>query len=303
MSITFGSIFSGIESASVAWLPLGWRCAFTAEIDPFACHVLHQRHGAGRPMFMPDPDAAKTFLEKRARAAAIKAVARAVKATHKGHRDDPTTDNFVIAFGGNNQSGPIDVATAQTAQTAHGGTGRHDFESETFVAHALRAEGFDASEDGSGRGIPLVPVAQGVALRGRDEGGTAELTGEVMTALRTGGFTESHANAGVMPAIAFHARQDPNHGDVTHPLDTDGTSIGKFHRWRVRRLMPVECERLQGFPDGYTDIIYRGKPAADGPRYKAIGNSKAVNCIRWIGEGIYAMSKSTAGPAEQGVGQ
>jgi DNA (cytosine-5)-methyltransferase 1 len=51
----------------------------------------------------------------------------------------------------------------------------------------------------------------------------------------------------------------------------------------VRRLTPTECERLQGFPDGYTDVIYRGKKAADGPRYKAIGNSMAVNVMRWIG--------------------
>lgn len=51
----------------------------------------------------------------------------------------------------------------------------------------------------------------------------------------------------------------------------------------VRRLTPVECERLQGFPDGHTDILHNGKPAADGPRYKAIGNSKAVPCIQWIG--------------------
>ena len=54
----------------------------------------------------------------------------------------------------------------------------------------------------------------------------------------------------------------------------------------VRRLNPVECERLQGFPDDYTFVPYRGKPAADGNRYKALGNSMAVNCLRWIGERI-----------------
>lgn len=56
---------------------------------------------------------------------------------------------------------------------------------------------------------------------------------------------------------------------------------------RVRRLTPVECERLQGFPDNHTRIPYRNKPAdqcPDGPRYKAIGNSKAVPVVRWIGE-------------------
>jgi DNA (cytosine-5)-methyltransferase 1 len=57
-------------------------------------------------------------------------------------------------------------------------------------------------------------------------------------------------------------------------------------QWAVRRLLPVECERLQGFPDGWTDVIHRGKPAADGPRYKAIGNSKATTVVRWIGKRI-----------------
>lgn len=54
----------------------------------------------------------------------------------------------------------------------------------------------------------------------------------------------------------------------------------------VRRLTPLECERLQGFPDDYTLVPWRGKPAPDGPRYKAIGNSMAVPVMRWIGERI-----------------
>ena len=57
----------------------------------------------------------------------------------------------------------------------------------------------------------------------------------------------------------------------------------------VRRLTPVECERLQGFPDNYTAIPWRKKPATecpDGPRYKALGNSWAVPVVRWIGQRI-----------------
>jgi DNA (cytosine-5)-methyltransferase 1 len=50
----------------------------------------------------------------------------------------------------------------------------------------------------------------------------------------------------------------------------------------VRRLTPRECERLQGYPDDYTAITFRGKPAADGPRYKALGNSMAIPVMRWI---------------------
>lgn len=61
----------------------------------------------------------------------------------------------------------------------------------------------------------------------------------------------------------------------------------------VRRLTPVECERLQGFPDGWTDIPWKGKPhAPDGPRYKALGNSMAVPVMRWIGQGIQLVEDS-----------
>lgn len=54
----------------------------------------------------------------------------------------------------------------------------------------------------------------------------------------------------------------------------------------VRRLTPVECERLQGFPDSYTNIPFKGKPATNSPRYKALGNSMAVPVMRWLGERI-----------------
>ncbi|MEL3905542.1 MAG: DNA cytosine methyltransferase [Treponema sp.] len=57
----------------------------------------------------------------------------------------------------------------------------------------------------------------------------------------------------------------------------------------VRYLTPLECERLQGFPDNYTQIAWRGKPkdqCPDSHRYKAIGNSMAVPVMRWIGERI-----------------
>lgn len=62
---------------------------------------------------------------------------------------------------------------------------------------------------------------------------------------------------------------------------------GEGDEMLVRRLTPLECERLQGFPDNWTRIPYRGKPeeeCPDGPRYKAIGNSMAVPVMRWIGE-------------------
>ena len=75
--------------------------------------------------------------------------------------------------------------------------------------------------------------------------------------------------------------------EKTGPLDTDGRhTMGIQAGMAVRRLTPRECERLQGFPDDYTLTPYRGKPAADGPRYKALGNSMAVPVMHWIGKRI-----------------
>ncbi len=75
-AITFGSWCSGIEAASAAFLPLGWECAYVAEIEPFACALLAQRYGAGRPVYMPRPEDAPDEKTARERRAAIKALDR-----------------------------------------------------------------------------------------------------------------------------------------------------------------------------------------------------------------------------------
>lgn len=59
----------------------------------------------------------------------------------------------------------------------------------------------------------------------------------------------------------------------------------------VRRITPLEAERLQNFPDGYTNIIYNGKPAPDSLRYKALGNSMTVSVMRWIAQRILDIEK------------
>ena len=78
--------------------------------------------------------------------------------------------------------------------------------------------------------------------------------------------------------------------DKTFTLATNNDQY-MMNQSRVRKLTPVETERLQGFPDDYTKIPYRGKSAEDcpdSPRYKAIGNSWCVPCVRWIGKRIQA---------------
>lgn len=93
-----------------------------------------------------------------------------------------------------------------------------------------------------------------------------------------------------VPAVAFQESQSGFRAADAHPtLDSHNGSRrhhGVMAGMQVRRLTPLECERLQGFPDDYTLIRYRGKPAADGPRYKALGNSMAVPVMRWIGRRI-----------------
>ena len=315
-----------------------------------------------------------------------------------------------------------------------GDTGSQDYETETLIAHSLSADGFDASEDGTGRGTPMVPVAictahtqsngsgfsndiahtlesvsgtQAVAfnLRGREGGALPEVSDsanlraspggstnsyiafsakdhaadadDIAPTLRGMGHDGSHANGGGQIAIAFSTNQrgevrersvhgslsrsrgggnqidgilqtrvDENLAPVAFTLHgSDGTasaatateiagslrtrapgsvenssttavlqeraiaspltaSHGKqvdssdrssgppnlLHpQMAVRRLTPLECERLQGFPDGYTLVEYRGKLASDGPRYKALGNSMAVPVMRWIGQRIAAV--------------
>jgi DNA (cytosine-5)-methyltransferase 1 len=80
-----------------------------------------------------------------------------------------------------------------------------------------------------------------------------------------------------------------NEGDPSYTLDKMATQ-GVAYKMAVRRLTPTEVERLQGFPDGYTDIRANERETPDGPRYKSLGNSMAVPCMRYIGERIQGVS-------------
>jgi len=172
---------------------------------------------------------------------------------------------------------------------AHGGAhGRQDAESETLIAHSLRGEGFDASEDGTGRGTPIVPVWSVT------QDSTPVVTSNMSPALKIGTGLEM----GQPPCIAFALRGREGGampevgGPVSNALRTPGggASVPMVASAAVRRLTPEECEALQGFSRGYTDIPWRGKPTApDGPRYKALGNSMAVPCMAWIFQRIDAI--------------
>jgi len=180
-----------------------------------------------------------------------------------------------------------EVSPALKARDYKGPSSDGDGDGAPLIAHALRGEGFDASEDGTGRGTPLVPVA--FQTRGSNLH-VGDISGTIGTA------AGSASGCAPMVAHAFDARQSDvlQYGDRTDPLDTGGHSVAVATTMQVRRLTPVECERLQGFPDAYTAIPWRGKPASecpDGPRYRALGNSMAVPVMRYLGERIAAVDQ------------
>jgi DNA (cytosine-5)-methyltransferase 1 len=117
--------------------------------------------------------------------------------------------------------------------------------------------------------------------------------------------TDVHAVAQAIPLDLRNSQRDPEKhdaqnrqglgvGSVGDPAPTVDASFvhGVAQAMTVRRLTVRECERLQAFPDDYTRIPWRKKTAGDcpdGPRYRALGNSMAVNCMEWIGERIAAV--------------
>lgn len=180
-----------------------------------------------------------------------------------GADDNQAQAGHLLAFGGGNTGGNIDVSACLTAKGQ-----RIDFEVETFAVHGTQDPDTNLElahtlgrNHGQENAIFTEPFT--LAIRGRNEGSTVEVR-----------------NDGVANAL------------LTPNGDRAGMGVGAIS-WgmQVRRLMPVECERLQGFPDNHTQISWRGKEATecpDGPRYRAIGNSMAVPVMRWIGERIAA---------------
>lgn len=199
--------------------------------------------------------------------------------------------------------------TISSRATGGGGLGTNFDLDGGLIAHTLRGEGHDASEDGTGRGTPIIPVAFG----GNNQSGALE----VATALNAKGGT-GRCDFESETFIAFDCKAGANTGfavgDIPGALRGEGNGGGHNavafalrgreaseesaaasleRRFGVRRLTPRrECERLQGFPDDFTRIPWRGKPAEqcpDGPRYRALGNSMAVPVMAWIGQRIDAV--------------
>ena len=238
--------------------------------------------------------------------------------------------------------------------TSHPGGSRLDLDTETLIAHTLRAEGHDASEDGTGREIPLIPFdttqitsagnvsnprpgdpchplsahahapaiayqchGSNVGEAGTLRKGNGNITGGVPFVVNAaescarkdharqsdlargldsqGSFAANQGGTVVVndPAIAFMERGREQGRTVEWQEELAYTQDVKSSRWvgrsaGVRRLTPVECERLQGFPDGYTDVPWKNGRMPDSARYRMLGNSMAVPVMAWIGKRIAA---------------
>ena len=118
------------------------------------------------------------------------------------------------------------------------------------------------------------------------------ITGDIACTFTADATSATHSGPTVMQPVGFDSYNLCETGDITQTIKSPSggftESIGAVHiGMAVRRLTPTECERLQGFPDGYTNIPWRkAAESPDGPRYKALGNSWAVPVVAWIGQRI-----------------
>jgi hypothetical protein len=145
----------------------------------------------------------------------------------------------------------------------------------------------NTNQNANGRNTPMVAIAF--------DGGNQSASDDVHHTLRIG------RDSGDAIAFRENQRGEVQYVDPPHALASGGGKPGQGYcgvqqAMSVRRLTPRECERLQGFPDDYTLVTYRNKPAADGPRYKALGNSMAVPVMRWIGERIASVDSLDGAP-------
>jgi len=393
----YGSVCSGIEAASVAWHPLGWRASFLSEIDAFPRAVLKHHyqdvplHGDFTTIRQGDYEPIDVLVGGTPCQSFSVAGLRGGLADERGNlaleyirlaqrlrprwlvwenvpgvlssgagRDfgsflgglvecgygfayrvldaqyfglaQRRKRVFVVGYLGDwrraaavlfepeslrghpaprRETGERVAPTVEAGANRTGGTrplGSTVDTADSLVSHTLRAEGHDASEDGTGRGVPLVAFQANSSFAGDI---TADLSptmraqkngGSGMPAIAFGWQNSSHQGISASedhaptldksktPAIAFGVgecsgtlRANPGSGFRSNGSPVEGCVATSS---AVRRLTPRECERLQGFPDNWTLVPYRGKPAADGPRYKALGNSMAVPVMSWIGRRI-----------------
>ena len=292
----FLSLCSGIEAASVAWAPLGWKAAAFSEIDAFPSAVLAHHYPdvpnlGDMTKFQEWPDLGAIDL--------ICGGTPCQSFSNAGLRkglDDPR-GNLMLTFGAVAAKYRPRWLVWENVPGVLSSNGGRDFGSFLgllgLIGYGFAYRVLDAqfvTVDGYPRAVPqrrqrvfvvgcLGDWRSAAAVLLERENLRGDSAPRRQAGPRSSGRpARSLAIRGREGIASAELGEDIANAILTHP--------GLLQDAAVRRLTPRECARLQGFPDDYLDITYRGKPAADGPKYKALGNSWATNCARWIGQRI-----------------
>lgn len=213
------------------------------------------------------------------------------------------------------QSAPAVVYQASGAASERSGSATcaasdDNGSNQVVVTHTLRSEGFDASEDGTGRGTPIVVTPIDMRQASRDEtmtnnrkpgsSGGAPGTGIGEVGEPSPSLADSHT-----PAVAFTQRTRADGANVEcsdnlaftldAPKDGGRKKGGVVHGTVVRRLTPVECLRLQGFEDTWLDL---DPPLSDSAKYRMCGNAVTLNVGRWLARRMRRILESAGEPAD-----
>lgn len=180
---------------------------------------------------------------------------------------------------------------ASTMTTSEGG-GRSRFQDDNLVSHSLTAEGADASEDGTGRGTPLTVIQNVIGVRDKKQNGIGVRSDDTSYTLD---LRSQHAVE--IPSVFVQNQRDEvrEMAQAGAVVSEPGAHMTQYvRRSTIRRFTPTECERLQGFPDGWTCLCGSGGDmfackCPDGPRYRALGNAVTVNVAEWIARRIAAL--------------
>lgn len=305
MPMKFGSVCSGIEAASMAWRPLGWEAAWLSEIEPFPCALLAHHYPdvpnlGDMTKFEDWPDDEKHSIDVLCGGTPCQSFSFA--GLRKG-LDDPR-GGLMLTFGAIAAKYRPQWLVWENVPGVLSSNGGQDFASFLGLITGQEVKVPEGGWANSGL-VSGIPDAYGVAFRVLDAQyfGVAQQRRRVFVVGCLGDWRgsaavlfERHSLQG-HPAPRRGARKEiaptiragsssSNDELITIHAPAIGPASGGM---QVRRFIVEECEFLQGFPRGYTAIPWRKKPAdqcPDGPRYKAIGNSWAVPCARWIGERI-----------------
>lgn len=315
------SVCSGIEAATVAWHPLGWKPVAFADIEPFPSAVLAHHyptvpnHG-DMSQFSQWPDHAIDLL-----VGGTPCQAFSIAGLRKG-LDDPR-GNLTLTFLAlarryqprwlvwENVPGVLSVKGNPFGQFLAGlaelgyGCAYRVLDAQYFGVAQRRRRVFVVGHLGAWQPAAAV-LLEPESLRGDSSPRrqTRENTAPTLSARTHGGGglgTDAELD-GAHQAVAYTLHgadktvRTASETEVAGSIRTkppgsieNSSTTAVLHHMAVRRLTPRECERLQGFPDDYTRIPWRGKPAEtcpDGPRYKALGNSMAVPVMHWMGQRI-----------------